>query len=387
MTIKQLAFDAHLHLHANTGNTFKRSHVYELLAAAFGFNSYASLCAEHLFTQGGLTNRSPAKHGESVERRGLELDYPPETALQLAQTLPPYLTDQGIGVIRIADLVAHLRNESNRVTDFELDESDGDADDEDAAYGPWFDREFLANSVLLDGLKAAAEKDDANAHYALALIYDPSDAPYDEPRLGSNYWYNEERKGRVLTGVEKEWADEYAARLSRSEKYEHHLRAAGALGHEAALLEMAERFGEIAFFERLTDFSAKIDAAHAADVAEHLGRRKDALHWRTIAAKQGDIEAMRELIEGDDQLSLQQRWTWFYLATLCGANLAQDEYRAINEDGSDYDDDVGGPAYVGGRGGVELEQIDAEQDAVARQAAATLYRSIETSHGTQPNLG
>jgi hypothetical protein len=37
MTIKQLAFDAQQHLQAQTGTTFKRSHVYELLAAAFGF--------------------------------------------------------------------------------------------------------------------------------------------------------------------------------------------------------------------------------------------------------------------------------------------------------------------------------------------------------------
>ena len=145
---------------------------------------------------------------------------------------------------------------------------------------------------------------------------------------------------------------------------------------------MAERFGDPAFFERPTDFSASIDAAHAADVAEHLGRRKDAWRWRTIAAQQGDTEAMRELIEGYDRLNLQQCWTWFYLAELLGTDLAKDEYRAINEDGSDYDDDVGGPAYVGGRGGVELEPIDADQNAAARRAATKLYQAIEMSHGT-----
>jgi len=378
MTIKQLAFDTQQHLQAQTRTAFKRSHVYELLAAAFGFNSYASLCAEHVFTQGCLTSRHPAKYGESVGRRCLELDYLPETALQLAQAIPVHLTDQDIGVIRIADLVAHLRYETNRVTDHELDESDDDADDE-STYGPWFDRESLATPILLEGLLAAADKGDADAHYALALIYAPSDDPYDEPSSGSDYWYNEEQNGRVLTGVEKEWADEYAGMLARSDKYEHHLRAAGALDHEAALLEMAERFGDPAFFDRQGDFCASIDAAHAADVAEHLGRRKDAWRWRTIAAQQGDTEAMRELIEGYDRLNLQQCWTWFYLAELLGTDLAKDEYRAINEDGSDYDDDVGGPAYVGGRGGLELEPIDADQDATARQAAASLHQTIEAS--------
>jgi len=379
MTIKQLAFDTQQHLQAQTSTTFKRSHVYELLAAAFGFNSYASLCAAYVFTQSSLTSRRPARHGESVGRRSLELDYPPETALLLAQALPDYLAEQDIGVIRIADLVAHLRYETNRVTDHEPDEFDDDAEDEEDTYDPWFDRESLATPILLDGLLAAADKGDADAHYALALIYDPSSDTYDEPSSGSDYWYNEARNGRVLTGVEKEWADEYAAMLARSDKYEHHLRAAGALDHEAALLEMAERFGDPAFFDRQGDFSASIDAAHAADVAEHLGRRKDAWRWRTIAAQQGDTEAMRELIEGYDRLNLQQCWTWFYLAELLGTNLAKDEYRAINEDGSDYDDDVGGPAYVGGRGGVELESIDADQDAAARQAAALLHQTIEAS--------
>src|SRR5574338_496047 len=112
MTIKQLAFDAQQLLQAQTCTTFRRSHIYELLAAAFGFNSYASLCADHVFTHGSITSQHPAKHGESVGRRCLELDYPPEKALQVAQTLPDYLTNQDIGVIRISDLVAHLRYET-----------------------------------------------------------------------------------------------------------------------------------------------------------------------------------------------------------------------------------------------------------------------------------
>jgi hypothetical protein len=382
MTIKQLAFDTQQYLQARTSTAFKRSHVYELLAAAFGFNSYASLCAEYVFTQGGLTSRRPAKYGESVGRRCLELDYLPETALQLAQPLSVYLTDQDIGIIRIADLVAHLRYETNRETDHELDEFDDEAEDDEDTYGPWFDRESLATPILLDGLLSAANKGDADAHYALALIYAPSDDPYDEPSSGSDYWYNEARNGRVLTGVEKEWADEYAAMQTRSEKYEHHLRAAGALGHEAALLEMAEIFGDPAFFEQLGEFSASIDAAYAADVAEHIGRRKDAWRWRTIAAQKGDTEAMRELIEGYDRLNLRQCWTWFYLAELLGADLSADEYEAIHENGSRYDDDVGGGMFIDGRGGIELEPLDPEEDAIARRAAAMLYQAIEERHGT-----
>ncbi|MFV0601889.1 MAG: hypothetical protein ACK5NE_08740 [Brachymonas sp.] len=56
MTIKTLAYSAQQHLEANTGARYKRAHIYELLAAAFGFNSYASLCADAVFTEGSITS-------------------------------------------------------------------------------------------------------------------------------------------------------------------------------------------------------------------------------------------------------------------------------------------------------------------------------------------
>ena len=55
----------------------------------------------------------------------------------------------------------------------------------------------------------------------------------------------------------------------------------------------------------------------------------------------------------------------------------QGRYYAINEDGSDYDDDVGGPAYVAGRDGVDLEPLAPAQDAAARLAAQKLFEQIE----------
>ena len=382
MTIKSLAFDAQQYLESQTGTTFKRGHIYELLAASLGFNSYASLCADHVVTHGSITRQRPAKHSDTVGRRCLELNYPPETALGVARVLPAHISEREIGAIRITDLVAHLRYETHGVPAHDFDEFDDEVDDEDevSTFDPWFDRASLASPVLLEGLTTAAEKGDANAHYALALIHAPSDDPLDEPSSGSEYWYNEERKGRVLTGVEKEWADAYSATLNRGEKYEHHLRAAGALGHEAALLEMAEQFSDPAFFEQRTALSSGIDAAYVADLAEELGRPKDAWRYWTMAAQQGDTEAMRELIEGYDRSNLQQCWTWFYLAKRLGTDLSKDEYRAINEDGSDYDDDVGGAAYVSGRDGVVLEPIEGDQDAAAQRAAATLYQAIETSY-------
>jgi hypothetical protein len=108
-----------------------------------------------------------------------------------------------------------------------------------------------------------------------------------------------------------------------------------------------------------------------------MGRTADAKHWLTIAAESGDTDAMLQLIEEYDHADLQRCWAWVYLSRLVGTDLTQDAHYAINEDGSDYDDDVCGPAYVAGRDGVELEPLGPEQDATARLAAQKLFEQIE----------
>jgi hypothetical protein len=68
--------------------------------------------------------------------------------------------------------------------------------------------------------------------------------------------------------------------------------------------------------------------------------------------------------------------TWVYFAKLMDVDLTMDEHYAIDEDGSPYDDDVGGTVYVGGRDGVVIDPISAEQDAAARDAAQKLLGRI-----------
>lgn len=86
---------------------------------------------------------------------------------------------------------------------------------------------------------------------------------------------------------------------------------------------------------------------------------------------------MRQLIKGHCRDDLEQSWTWVYLARLLGTDLMRDEYYAINEDGTPYDDDVGGPAFVDGRDGVKLDPLDAERDAAARSAAEQRFKDFD----------
>ena len=85
---------------------------------------------------------------------------------------------------------------------------------------------------------------------------------------------------------------------------------------------------------------------------------------------------MRQLIEEYDHDNLQRCWTWVYLAELVGADLTKDEYQAIHENGDPYDDDVGGNAFVDGRGGIELAPIGAELEADARRSAQEIFQRM-----------
>jgi len=244
----------------------------------------------------------------------------------------------------------------------------------DASDDRWVNLRVLASPILLDGLETAAQGGKALAHYALALIHAP-DEYGDESEVGADYWYRRAKAGWVLSGVEKEWADAHALTLSKAEKHERHLREAARLGLPLAMLEVANQFGDPAFFEQAIE-EVEADPAMVAEIAERLSRPQDARKWLTVAATFGDVEAMRQLIEEYDQDDLLQCWTWVHLARLVGTDLTADVYRAIHEDGLDYDDDVGGPMYADGQDGVALEPLPQEMDAVARRQAHEIFVRI-----------
>lgn len=320
MMVKELAFSTQKKLKSGTGYAFKRVHACELLAAAFGFNSYAAFCLGSVFAQLPADAKCAvghtAAHSALIEQRCLELGCPPEkTGLALA-ALHTLLVERQLGVTSIAALLERLRDDSSA-----------------GQFSP----------LLLAGLEAAAGKGSALAHYALALLH----APRDED-------------------------DEREAGLNQLEQYTRHLREAGRLGNRLALLDLADRFDDPAFFEQpRSDIDA--DPAAIAAIAEGMGRSADAKYWLTVAARGGDTDAMLQLIEQHDRANLLRCWTWVYLAQLLGTDLTSDDYPAINANGSGNEDDAGGPVDTAGRGGIELKPLSAEQDTIAREVAQDLF--------------
>ena len=160
MTIKELAYSAQQHLQASTGGSFKRAHVYELLAASFGFNSHAAFGVDTVLTELRQNDRRVVPQSALIKRRCIELGYQPDTVILASSALESFLAERQIGVASISSLVSRLRGESSS-QDEELEYDEDELfDPSDEAFGP----------ILLDGLAAAASKGNALAHYALALI-------------------------------------------------------------------------------------------------------------------------------------------------------------------------------------------------------------------------
>ena len=377
MTIKEFAYATQQHLQASAKGPFKRAHIYELLAASFGFNSYAALCANSVFTDVSMPSQIPAKHRSLVRNRCVEMGYQADVADEVSNALPDFLTEREFGVFGIDGLVALLRTELDGNGEYQADEEDDEPEDwnDSVESQRAFTDAMVASPILLEGLDNAARKGNALAHYALALIQRFSE-DVEEPEPGSEHWYLQAKAGRILTGVEKEWAAAYEDHLAVSQKYVHHLRAAAALGEPNALLDLADQFDDPSFFELGIDRVIS-NPVSVAEIAERLDRPEDAKRWLTVAAERGEIDVMRQLIEGYDQSDLYRCWTWVYLAKLLGSDLTQDAHCAINEDGSPYDEDVGGPAFVGGHEGASLDSLSAVQDVAARQAAQGLYARIQ----------
>lgn len=349
MTIKSLAHSAQKHLQANSSSPFKRTHVYELIAAAYGFGSYAALNATAILADLPTPTRYVSIDLNSIQKRGVELGYDFSMAERISTELADFLASRNICAIRIHELLENLRDE-------------------------WDARDLLTSPVLMESLEASANRSNGDAHYVLALIYGPDKFEDDEADV-SDYWYNQGQQGRILTGVEKEWADAYPQHLANEQKHVTHLREAARLGNQLALIDTADRFDDPAFFEQTTQ-EVDVDPSEVARIAQRMGREKDAKSWLVRAAECGDIEVIRELVEDYDNDDLLQCWTWIYLAQLLGTDLTKSDYHAIHEDGSRYDDDVGGTVFVDGTDGIELPPLPSEQDQAARTAADILFSRI-----------
>ncbi|MBS0316962.1 MAG: hypothetical protein JSR49_07555, partial [Proteobacteria bacterium] len=207
--LRALTHAAHQSLQARAGCDIRHSHVHELLAAAFGYRTWAALTTDALLADHGVGQTPEASAGPQIAGRALQLQYGQTEAQAMTGALMQFIVDQHLGLVRwtaLAPLLPMSPPSKGLGEDEEDDESDDDLEGWDDASRPVqnatvLPREhFLASGLLLNSLEVAATKD-PRAHQILAALFRCS-----KP---NPYLYEESLKGRELTASERGWVEQY----------------------------------------------------------------------------------------------------------------------------------------------------------------------------------
>ncbi|WP_447768579.1 hypothetical protein [Aeromonas veronii] len=383
MTIKQFVHDTRQQLADSSALSLKTSHLYELIAAAFGYRSYAALQAEAI-----VLHRTPWPCQPDLallEQRGRELALPqPQTlSLLIGQHL------QRAGVVNIQVEALGLTREDDWDDTWEDGWLDDEVEDDDAQLQPAPSSTTPLNAAqalleqldayhqppialqALQQLEAFAERGHPQVHWWLAQRLGDAETYIDNSDVPSGYWYRKQQEGMVLSGPELEFANGFAAMLEEQQRWLHHTLKAAQGGIVEARFALAEARLDSGIFD--IDPATVSDPAAIAWLAMEHDNPKAAHHWLTQAALRGDTQAMLALIEECDRDNLYQSWVWLRLAQLLGDDFTQDDLRAYHENGDEYDDDVGGPLYVAGREGIELPPLAPELASKAEEEAQRLF--------------
>lgn len=390
--IKSFAHHAHQSLSPLAPSSFKRSHVYELMAAGLGFRSWASLHSAHVLIDGQGV-QLPADFGRNVLARALQLGLSQTEAEAVAESLHAQCAQRPFGCLALTELDVSLFSSPSRAdADPEWDEDDFDDDEDWSDESAGSERPSIPKSsqALLDDLADRASQGDVRSHYRLAKLL--------ACKLPSDYLYQESLKGRALTAQEQIWVDQYLQLVPQREKYLQHLQAAADGGIRAANLEYAIEANAPSYRERAVNMTGDIDWRALAETATSHEERN---RWLWQAADDGDKFALEELAqEGDNsaaeqlalwgdqhwlrevaELAIEQgdpiaAWKWHFVALHYELDLRKSTMRAYHDGGSNdgefYDSDFGGPMYVAGYEGLVLPKIGDEHKSIAKAMAEQL---------------
>ena len=395
MTLRELAHSAQQHLQTLAGVPVKRSHVHELLAAAFGYSSWAAFRSESLLADAGvgdaLAGTSPQLIGRAVQ-----LAYGQAASVLLADAVVAFAKARQVSCIRWMDVRDALTVAPVLVDENRLDDEDEEWDDEDKALEPApiaapDPRRFLSSPLLLDSLEQMAEGAGGEVHQVLATMY--------RCKRPNPYLYEESLKGRPLTRIEQGWVDGYLVAEPRFRKYEAHLKASALGGVRPSAVEYAAVFDSPEFFALAERMAGDVDADRMAQIAVTPDARAAWLRTaaeggsqsalRTLArggdawaqgrlAEQGDIDMLRDVAERAVQHGdLMKAWTWQHLALLHGVDLTLSTMRAYHDGGPQngefYDSDFGGAMYADGDEGLRLLPLGLDEDQRARSLACEIH--------------
>ena len=91
--------------------------------------------------------------------------------------------------------------------------------------------------------------------------------------------------------------------------------------------------------------------------------------------RMGDVQAIEYYLFYDHYKSLDDAWTYVYLAQMSGVDFTKHDYKAYNAyTGEEYDGY--GPVEARGRDAIQLPTLDSERNKLAQQRAKELFDKI-----------
>jgi hypothetical protein len=405
--IKSFAHRAHQALSPLAPRSFKRSHVYELIAAALGFKSWASFHESNVLFDSDKPE-APANFAQNIIARALQVGCSQTEALALAGHFQKLYAQQPFSSVPLRELDERLfdspadpdQTDTYDDSDFEDDEDWLDEDESE----PVEHTPPRTSEMLRADLEDRAEHGDMLSHYRLAKLL--------ECNVPTDYLYQESLRGRVLTVQEQRWVDEYLALREQHVRYLKHLLAAADAGLRAAALDYSMVTGNTEYRLRAEAMEGNVDPRLMAASAPDWPTRREWL-WRLVdlgdesalnlLAEEGDQNAGAELtaretakaVAGDAALlrgfaeeALREgdvigTWKWQFVALSYGVDLTTSSMHAYHEEGPHagefYDSDFGGPMYASGDEGLQLPEVTEEETKTARIMATRLLSEASRS--------
>lgn len=394
-----------------SGLRIKRTHVYQLLASAFGFGSWEALRTQRVLADG--IGDAPPLESSAVVGRALQLELGAGHAVQeAADAVLHEIRVRNLRSLVTADLFARALTDGmwpvNGGWEFaphhDHDErwEDEDEPEKDAlTVGvdvrlEWL-RTLRSSSVLRASLADRAAAGDARCHLLLAALR--------RCRKPNSYLFDEEQRGRRLNATEKAMKAEFLESVGRFPAYEHHLREAAKAGIAQAAIEYAYVFSDDRWLQAAefhgdadlllaaaevardeatgTDFLLRGSETSSQKILEELGARGHPAGVEHLASH-GDRAALMSLAssalrDGNTELA----WSWKLVAQEYGVDLEDPAAEALHAEGPHagerYDDDIGGPAYIEELEVIELPQIHQEGLVRARKRAEEIVAGARTS--------
>lgn len=352
MSIQSFVYDFKNELKSKQIN-LKTTHLYELIAAAFGYKSYGSLKLKTLPLYVQSLDKSLAV--ETLLKRCAELQLDEIIAKLLIAKFKEftfiYKTKE-----ECADLVCQA-----------------------------LDNDEFENSPIFQQLQKSFEiyPEQSVYPYLIAQFYSDCEHNFFEDDSDMNYLYQRYLQGKEISPTWKPDLDRFIQDKVRNDylkdNYINYLSNASALGSFPAERQLHEFLsGGFLYDDDEHSKSYEQHLNRTTSIELELARRGNERALRSIFERSLNI-VMEEYEQYSDNLKdecLLEAWKWQKFALFIGFDLAKGNYHAyaIDEYGNDYDDDIGGPIYVAesGRKDIYLPQLSLVQEEVVQQEVEKL---------------